>query len=139
LKVNDERINTRNTNVSPGEKERISFEYAASSPGQYRVDLNGLTGTLDVVKPPEFQVGSLEIVPAVIVVGKTVTINAEVKNTGEIDGNYSAKLSVDGKEIVIKDVKVGAGTLQKVSFSYNVDSTGPHTFTVGSDLFGINN
>ena len=102
-----------------------------ASTGTFKIDLNGLIDNLSVLKPPEFQVTSLDVSPAEVIENSPVTISAEIKNIGEVEGAYSAKLNVDGVEISTKDVIVGIESPEKAEFTTNLNTPGSHTLEVG--------
>jgi len=80
-----------------------------------------------VLKPPKFEIGSLVVTPTEIVAGESVTVKADVKNTGEAEGTYTATMTVDGKVIEAKDIPISAGTTEMVSFTYSPDDIGTHS------------
>lgn len=131
LKINGSQVNSQDVLLAAGEKKTISFNYSASTPGQCQIDLNGLSGALSVVNPPVFQITSMDINPTNIAPGGSVTVNAEIQNSGDIDGVYSAKLTVDGKEESTQDVTVGVNAVQKVDFTVTLNSAGSHTIQIG--------
>jgi oligopeptide transport system substrate-binding protein len=131
LKVNDTTVETKDIILAGGEKKTVDFSYSASSTGTFKIDLNGLIDNLSVLKPPEFEVTSLDISPAEIVSESSITVNAEVKNIGEIEGIYTAKLNIDGVEISTKDIKVGTESPQKAEFTTKLNSSGNHTIEIG--------
>ena len=81
----------------------------------------------------EFEVTSLDITPPEVMAGETVSITAEVKNTGDGEGSYTAVLTVDGATIETQEVTLAPGASKTVTFSLVKDS--PGTYQVGiSDL-----
>lgn len=131
LKVNDAAVETKETILAGGEKKTVDFSYSASSTGTFKIELNGLIDNLSVSKPPEFQVTSLDVSPAEVIENSPVTISAEIKNIGEVEGAYSAKLNVDGVEISAKNVIVGIESPEKAEFTTNLSISGSHTLEVG--------
>ena len=60
--------------------------------------------TTPLPPPADFEVISLDIKPPEVTTGETVSITAEVKNTGDGEGTYTAVLTVDGVKFETKDV-----------------------------------
>ena len=81
--------------------------------------------------PAEIEVVSLNVVPPEVIAGETVSITAEVRNTGVSQGTYTAVLTVDGIEAEIKEIMVAAGATEKVTFSLVKDKTGSYQVDVG--------
>jgi oligopeptide transport system substrate-binding protein len=143
LKVNDIQVDSRDINLAKGEIKNVSFNFKAATGGQYKIDVNGLTGTIQVretqtavppqstQKPAEFKVASLEITPAAVIAGSTLSINASITNSGEVAGTYTAKLTLDGKLLEEKAVPCAAGATQKVTFTASISASGNHTLELG--------
>jgi oligopeptide transport system substrate-binding protein len=131
LKINDSPVETREVSIPAGDKSTISFNYVPAASGQYKIDLNGMAGIISVAKPAEFQVASVDIIPAEIVAGSSITVNAEVKNIGESDGKYTAKLNIDGNQAATKDATINPAASQKVALTAKMDTAGSHTIDIG--------
>jgi hypothetical protein len=131
LRVDGNNLETKEINLGAHEIKSIDFIFSSVTTGIYKIELNGLTGNLIVVNPPEFQVTSLEITEAEIVADTSFIVNIEVKNTGEVAGSYTAKLRVDGIETSSKEINIGIESPGKVEFSEKFISSGPHTLEIG--------
>ncbi|MEE9399960.1 MAG: hypothetical protein V3V23_06805, partial [Dehalococcoidales bacterium] len=57
----------------------------------------------------EFEVSSLLLTPSEVIAGQTVTVSADVKNVGKVDGSYTTILSVDGTTVERTDITVSTG------------------------------
>jgi len=79
----------------------------------------------------QFEITSLDIKPSEVTVGETARISAQVTNTGEAGGFYSATLSVDGKKIDTKTINVDPGYTQTVNFSISKDEAGVYKIKIG--------
>jgi hypothetical protein len=89
------------------------------------------------VTPPveqmaEFDVGPISVTPSVVMVGDTATVTAGITNTGNIADTYSAVLLVDGQQVGTRDITVGAGSSQKVSFQFSKTTAGSYNLAIGS-------
>ena len=79
----------------------------------------------------QFEVGALKVARSGVSVGETATVSTSVTNTGGIPGIYKAVLTIDGKQADQKDVSVGPGESQSVSFQ--VTKTAPGTYELAID------
>jgi hypothetical protein len=131
LKVNDKPVNSLEIVLSAGEKIPIAFNYTAKIPGNYKLDLNGISANLEVVKPADFQVVSLDVITAQIVSGKQFTARAKIKNLSDVEGLFSAKLTSEGKELTTKEVSINGNVTQEVTMNTTFDTPGSHTLEFG--------
>jgi hypothetical protein len=81
--------------------------------------------------PAEFEVVSLDIVPAEVTAGETVSVTAEVRNTGGSEGVYTAILTVDGVEMETKEVTITPDASKTVTFSLVKDTPGTYQVGIG--------
>lgn len=81
--------------------------------------------------PAEFEVMSLDIKPMEVVIGETVSIIAEVKNTGGSEGTYAAILTVDGAAIETKKITIIPGSSKRVTFSLVKETPGTYEIGMG--------
>jgi hypothetical protein len=83
--------------------------------------------------PAEFTVSSLQITPTEPVTGQTITISADVHNSGDREGSYSSSLMINGATIDTKDVNVAGGATETLSFSISAEMPG----TYGVEMAGL--
>jgi len=84
-------------------------------------------------EPPEpaaFSLSSLIISPNEVTPSESVTISAQVTNTGEEAGNYKLTLKIDGVVEASKEVTVDAGASQKVIFTTAKDLPGSYSVDI---------
>lgn len=81
--------------------------------------------------PAKFGVTSLDIKPSEVITGETVTITAQVKNTGGSSGIYTVVLTLDGIEIGKKDITVAPGNMEAVTFSLVKNKAGTYEIAIG--------
>jgi hypothetical protein len=88
---------------------------------------------------PKFSLSNLAISPTSPTTGGNVTISVNVLNTGEIEGNYSAILKVDGSIEQIEDITLAGGGNTTISFTTSKDIAGKYQVEIGdlSDEFTI--
>ena len=80
--------------------------------------------------PAAFTVGALAISPMEVDVGETVTIGAEVANTGDLTGSYEVTLTIDDEVEATKDVTLAGGASQEVTFTTSRDKAGTYAVNV---------
>jgi hypothetical protein len=82
--------------------------------------------------PAAFEVTSLVVTPLEVTAGETVSVTAEVKNTGGTEGTYTAILTLDGKEIGKETVLIGPGAMNTAVFKLTSPETdGDYKLSVG--------
>jgi hypothetical protein len=84
------------------------------------------------VLPAAFAVRSLEAAPSRVTAGSDVTVTAIVANTGGLPGNFSAALTMNGKEVAGKTVTVNPEKPAAVTFNITLDKPGDYTLQLGS-------
>jgi len=131
LVVNGTEVSTQTVTVAPGATETVSFTFTGETPGTCTVQLAGLTGTLKVLKPAEFEVVSLDIAPNPVVVGGGATITVTIENLGEAVGTYTASLLVDGLVEQTRDVTLAGGATRSVTFLVSRDSPRSYIIEIG--------
>jgi len=87
--------------------------------------------------PAEFELVSLDVAPPEVTAGETVSVAAEVKNTGGSEGVYTAVLTVDGATAETKEVTLASGASQTVTFSLTKDTPGNYQVGIGSQTSSL--
>ncbi|MFZ7138423.1 MAG: CARDB domain-containing protein [archaeon] len=83
-----------------------------------------------VSSPAEFQVTNLSLDSEWVQVGDSVQISADVKNIGDLSGNYSVVLIIDDVAVESTDVQLSGGEATKVSFTRTEQTEGMYTVTI---------
>jgi hypothetical protein len=86
----------------------------------------------------EFQVGPLSVVRNGVGIGEAATVSASVTNTGGIQGTYNAVLTVDGKQTSQKDVAIGPGATESVSFQVTENTPGGYKLEIDGSTATLN-
>ena len=136
LTIDGVKVQTKVVKVAPRRTETVTFTVVGNEPTTYEVEVNELSGTLRVVKAAEFVVSNLVINPPIAEVGEMVTVAADVTNAGEVEGKYSAVLTVDGSQVEAKELVVAPGATETVSFAFTEGATGSYSIKLG-DLSGF--
>lgn len=74
--------------------------------------------------PPSFSLSSLTVSPSEITTRETVTISAEVTNTGAMESGYAAILEINDAIEETKDITLAGGATATVSFTVSKDTPG---------------
>ncbi|OYR48470.1 APHP domain-containing protein [Halorubrum sp. Ea1] len=127
-------IDTKDVEIGAEEMRDVDFTQSFETTGTYNLSVNGeFAGALTVTEPAsaEFEVTGLTLSDSVISVGDTVTVTADITNTGDAEGTYTADLAVDGTVEESNSVDVDAGSTETVSFIPSLETAGDYTISVG--------
>lgn len=81
--------------------------------------------------PTRFEVTELDVQPAEAEAGQPITVKALVSNRGESMGTFAASLTIDGQPIESKDIRIGPGDTETVTFTVTRDSPGKFEVALG--------
>jgi hypothetical protein len=122
--------------ISPGASDTVTFDGVTDSlaPGEYEVTVSTpddtVNGTL-VVGPPQFDVTITQTTSPVLA-GETLTVDAQVQNTGVATGTQTVALAVEGADQETTGVTLAGGESTTVSLSWTATERGTHAVSVGS-------
>lgn len=85
----------------------------------------------------EFGVGDLLVSPTSVIAGETVTINANINNSGNAAGVYKAALSIDGQVVEIKEINIMPSQSSDVEFIISDLTAGKHQVAIGKSTASI--
>jgi len=83
---------------------------------------DGLAGTFSILTHPVL--AGLVISPAQAQVGDRVTISADISNEGEVPGNYTVVLKVNGISRGKENSELGLDTTRPIVFDITKDNPG---------------
>jgi hypothetical protein len=86
----------------------------------------------------EFVVGPLTVNRSGVSVGEMATTSTDVTNTGGVQGTYKAVLTVDGQQAGTKDVSIGPGSTEVVTFQINKNAPGAYKLAIGNSSATLN-
>ncbi len=115
LIIDGVKVQTKVVKIAPQVVEKVSFTIVRGEPRIYQVQINGMSGTFQVLNPAKFTISNLAITPSSINAGEEATATADVSNTGEVEGSCSVSLLVDGAQVDTKEVVVAPGTTEAVA------------------------
>lgn len=78
----------------------------------------------------EFELSNLAISPTEVEIGQAVTVTVDVENVGEAAGTKTLTLKIDGVEVETRDVTVGGGKTETVSFTLVRDIEGTYSIEI---------
>lgn len=139
LKINGVSEAKKAITVPGGESQIVYFSTVGDDPGKYSIDANGVKGEF-VVEPAvpskaTFSVSQLDVSPAEVDIGDTITISIIVTNISEHDGIYDAILKIDNLIAATKEISISAGASRTVSFATSEGVPGTYVVEIG-DVFG---
>ena len=88
--------------------------------------------------PATFELSNLHIEPSQAVtfivrrMGEEVTITADVTNSGELEGNYTVVLTLNGETQATQEIALGAGESEQVVFTVSGNQSGHYLVVLGS-------
>ncbi len=81
---------------------------------------------LAYTRPATLAASDLTISPTEVNRGETVTISVIVANSGDLSGSSNVTLKIDGTAVATKEVTLGGGASQKVTFTTTKDAAGTY-------------
>ncbi|MBA7619328.1 hypothetical protein ES703_26666 [subsurface metagenome] len=122
---------TISVTLDPFKRVTVPFPWHPIEGGSiYTVTINGLSGTIEVLRAPELEYSNLVISPRPANVCHDVTISADVHNIGDETGTFTVIATVDGwsdSQIVTVD----PCETVTVDFTWHADEAGSYTVMVG--------
>jgi hypothetical protein len=110
-----------------------------SMPGAGKVSSDGANVTNPIPKNyAEFEVGPLTVTRSGVSVGEMATVSATVTNTGGVQGTYTAVLTIDGQPANQKDVSIGPGGTEAVTFQVNKNAPGSYKLEIVDSAATLN-
>jgi len=130
LVIDGVEVETKEVALPAGAKDTVMFTVTRDTCGTCQVELCGLSGSLRVLEAADFELVDL-FVPGEVVSGQPTTISAEVRNTGNVVGDYTACLVVDETEVASKTITLAPGVTGTVSFTVTKETPGSYPVRVG--------
>jgi hypothetical protein len=134
LTINGYEEDTETIKLGGGKTGAVVFGVTKDPVGSYVVEVGGLTGTFKVTapRPAEFEFSGLAVNPTQVEVSNSVTVSVKVKNTGELSGDCTVELKVNGVVEESKKVTLAGGAQTDVNFSVTKAAAGSYDVSVGS-------
>ncbi len=128
LEIDGEIYGSRSVTLGINEIERLSFQINLGN-GTHEVLVDNLSESFEVFEPAKFEGGNLVIEPSEIMLGEGAKLLFEIQNTGDVEGEKTIKIKVDGttKE---KTIRLEAGEEKRISFNLDLKHEGTHVVKV---------
>ena len=131
LLVDGELVGTEDVAAEGGATRTVHFTFPADVAGELNLEVGDQAVTVTVLMPALLQVDSLSIAPALVFPKEESTVNAEVTNIGEAEGDLLVSLKVDGVEADNRLVTLAPGGTKSTSFKVIRDIPGTYDITIG--------
>jgi hypothetical protein len=82
-------------------------------------------------RPAAFEIVSLGVAPSLVLAGEEAAVTAQVANTGELVGNYTAALTMNGEQAGERVIMLLPGKIGKLSFTISPDKPGIYKIQLG--------
>jgi len=138
--LNGSSVATEQLTLSQGQTDTVTL--TATAPGDVGATLDWFVQTANdtsdtfslEIGTREFEVTGLDPVQPVVDQGQTLTVTADITNTGSLDGETTATLTIGGLTFTTTET-VANGTTETVQFDVNTESLDPgqYTHTVAVD------
>ncbi|WP_254280235.1 PQQ-binding-like beta-propeller repeat protein [Haloarcula marina] len=109
----------------------VSFEATHDGSGSTTVRVGRQTETVDVQARSIFSVTSISA-PSTTTEDEATTITADIQNSGDASGTYTAELKVNGTLRDTKEITVNAGSTDTVTFEHEFKYVRNNEVTIGS-------
>jgi hypothetical protein len=154
LQIDDSVVQINQVSLAGTTNATVNFTVSPAD-GKHKVNVNGLSGTFTVrelstiptptpipvfvppaePEPARFTISDLSINTSVVRPGEPVTISTVVTNAGDSEGTYTAILKINGDEESRKEITVGAGKSDNVTFNITRNIEGSYTVNI-DNTFG---
>ena len=88
---------------------------------------------VDKEEPAAFIISDLSVTPDKVRPSEEVTVTAVVTNIGDSEGSYPVVLRIDGAEEASKEVTLGAGQNEMVTFTIAKEVLGTYTVDIAGN------
>ncbi|KXA91791.1 hypothetical protein AKJ63_00935 [candidate division MSBL1 archaeon SCGC-AAA259D18] len=95
LRLDGETLKEKVT-LEAGESRTVDFDIEKHEKGTFSLDIEDLSESFEVAEPAKFELSSLRVSPERAKPGEEVTVTADVRNTGGVEGTHTLKLELGG-------------------------------------------
>jgi hypothetical protein len=133
LRVDGVLVESRVVHLEAGASSFALFDLVAGVDGALRIELGGLTASVEVYtpRPASLSVTGLSVAPKVVQIGGSVEVNATITNAGEEEGSGSFEVRLDGLTAATQSVHLPGGGSTTLRLSLAAGAAGAHTVAVG--------
>ncbi|SDY14058.1 CARDB domain-containing protein [Halopenitus persicus] len=121
-------IDSRSVELNASEQATVTFSYTPDVTDGDQLDLTARTlddsasATVSVLDPALFEVTSLNDPTTNVMVGDTLSIDADLENTGEAQDTRTVTLLVNGSQVDSRDVTLSSGGTETPTLTYTPTS-----------------
>jgi hypothetical protein len=131
LLVDGNAVTSTQVRLDSGESTTVEFQRTFSDPGEYTVDIDDeRAGTVSVLAPADLSVTEARSSNGRVQTGETVRITATVANAGDVAGETTVSLEIDGRVVENAGVEVAGGESKKVTFTRQFETRGDRSVAV---------
>lgn len=131
LYIDGRPVANQTVTLKAWERRTVTFNYILNEPGTHNITINDMSPTtITVLKPANITAGNLSVTPASGVAPLSVTVSCKLTNTGDVAGDYTAELKINGVVVDSQLVTVGAGEAKTVTFIYRLASAGTYNVAI---------
>ena len=116
LQVNQKPEASKTVTLAGGQTQTVSFSVSKTAAGGYMVQVGDKSAEFTVYRPASFTVSTLTLTP-INKDGTSVAVSAMVANNGDIQGDRTVELKVNGVKEGATTVTVAPASMQKATFS----------------------
>lgn len=129
IRLDEKVVDRKKVWIAAGTTEIAQFDCIAETPGTHTLKLKDSSATFTALKPADFEV-TLPSIPTEAYTRQATVIQANVTNTGEVEGIYNGRLMVDGIEKASSDTPIAPGATETISFTMTIDTPGTYTISL---------
>ncbi|KXA94528.1 hypothetical protein AKJ65_04150 [candidate division MSBL1 archaeon SCGC-AAA259E19] len=130
LKLNGQTLKEEVT-LEAGEFSTLDFGIEKQEIGTYSLNIEDLSESFEVVEPAKFELSNLQVSPKEAKPGETVTVTADVQNTGEIEGAHRVELEVGGTVEKAENIELAPNETSSVSFTLSRETSESYSVKLG--------
>jgi thiol-disulfide isomerase/thioredoxin/PKD repeat protein len=137
-------VQTKEVTLGAGQSQTVSFNLVTGDAGIHIVKIGDMSLMFEVLAleemaehglpPPEFVITNLSVNPQELRPAEEVTISVMVTNTGGSDGSYSITLKVNDMEEARREVVLGVGDSERVTFTLAKSELGSYLVDVNGKV-----
>ena len=141
LKVDGKVMQTQEVALPAGESRQVNFLLKPEFAGTLKVEVEGLSGTLEVKMPPSaasFSLSRLRLSTERVLAGDKVVVGAVVTNSGDLPGVYNLEFRVKGRVVETKTIPVEGHASREVSFTFTPEREGAYAVAINEQSVTVN-
>ena len=128
---------TETVHLDSGESTTVSFTEPFDEAGDYSVTVDSADPlTLTVQQPAAFETNEASLSDTEIVAGDAVQVSATVENVGDVAGNHTAELIVDGSLQATETIQLDGAASTDLTFTHAFDTSGSYDVAVDDATAG---